>query len=236
MPPAERSATTTRVGAVYFDLYGTLVDLGPLDAACEVVVPGHGADFAKAWRAEQIRLTWLRTIMATWVDFERVTGAALRAIATRFGVDPSTASGVLSGAFDALPARPEAPAVIGSLRAAGIRVGVLSNGSRSMIGRALADTTLAGLFDDLLSVDQVRRFKPDPAVYAMAVRASGLEPAEIGFVTANDWDAVGAAAYGFRVAWLRSPGAPEPPSVGAPDPAVATWADLSRFATDSSGM
>ena len=222
----------SRVGAVYFDLYGTLLDLGPLDAACEAVAPGRGDAFARAWRAEQLRLTWLRTIMDAWADFEAVTEDALVATAVRFGVDPAGASGALDGAFERLPVRPEAGPTIAALRAAGLRTGILSNGSRAMLERAVADPTLATAFDDILSVDAVRRYKPDPAVYGLAVRASGLAPDEIGFVTANDWDAAGAAAFGFRVAWLRPSGSVPTPAVGGPEPVVASWAEIPWFALE----
>ncbi len=221
-----------RVGAVYFDLYGTLLDLGPLDAACEAVAPGRGAEFARAWRAEQLRLTWLRTIMGRWADFEVVTAAALRAMGARFDIGGVEA---LEGALDRLPVRAEAPPVIETLRAAGLRLGVLSNGSRAMLDRALGDSELGDTFDDVLSVDAVRRYKPDPRVYAMAVRASGLPPPEIGFVTANDWDAAGAAAFGFRVAWLRGPGGSAAPEVGGPEVGGMSWADVSPFLMGTGG-
>ena len=215
-----------RVGAAYFDLYGTLLDLGPLDAACEAVAPGRGAEFARAWRAEQLRLTWLRTILGRWADFEVVTDAALRATAARFDIGGAEA---LDGAFDRLPVRAEAPPVIETLRAAGLRLGVLSNGSRVMLNRALGASGIGAVFNDILSVDAVRRYKPDPRAYEMAVRASNLPPSEIGFVTANDWDAAGAAAFGFRVAWLRGPGGPAAPEVGGPEVGGMSWADVAPF-------
>ena len=226
------SGDADRVAAVYFDLYGTLLDLGPLDTACEVVAPGRGADFARAWRAEQLRLTWLRTIMGRWADFEAVTGAALRATAARLDIGGVEA---LDGAFDRLSVRAEAPPVIETLRAAGLRLGVLSNGSRAMLDRALGASELGDIFDDVLSVDAVRRYKPDPRVYDIAVRASGLPTADIGFVTANDWDAAGAAAFGFRVAWLRGPGGPAAPEVGGPEVGGMSWADVAPFLMGTGG-
>jgi 2-haloacid dehalogenase len=222
----------SRVGAVYFDLYGTLLDLGPLDAACEIVAPGRGDEFARVWRAEQLRLTWLRTIMDVWADFEAVTEDALVATAGRLGVDADGASAALDGAFDHLPVRPEAGPAIAALRSAGLRIGILSNGSRAMLERAVANPALAAAFDDVLSVDAVRRYKPDRSVYRLAVQASGLAPGAIGFVTANDWDAAGAAGFGFRVAWLRPSGSVQTPAVGGPEPVVATWAEVGWFALD----
>jgi 2-haloacid dehalogenase len=190
---------------VYVDLYGTLLGLDPLRAACEAVAPGQGTALARAWRAEQLRLTWLRTITGRWADFEAVTRAALRTTARELGLAP------------------EAVAAVRGMRVRGVRLGVLSNGSEAMLRRALDATGLADLFDDVLSVDAVQRYKPDPAVYGLAVAASGEEPAAIGFVTANDWDAAGAAAFGLRVAWLRPDGALDLPALGTPDVAIATW-------------
>lgn len=222
---------TRSVGAVFFDLYGTLLDLEPLTVACETVAPGRGEAFARAWRAEQLRLSWLRTVMGTWADFETVTRDALAWTARAMAVDPDLAVTMLSNAFDALPVRAEALPVLTELRAAGRALGVLSNGSSPMVDRALDRAGLQDAFDHVLSVDQVRRYKPDPAVYAMAVMASRRSPASIGFVTANDWDAAGASAVGFRVAWLRPAGAAESPRVGAPDPVTLGWAQLTAFFT-----
>ena len=88
---------------------------------------------------------------------------------------------------------------------AGVRTGILTNASERMLSEAAA--ALTGLpFDHQLSVDKARRFKPHPSVYQLAVDATGLPAERIGFVTANGWDAAGAGAFGFRVAWLR----PEP--------------------------
>ena len=217
---------TRAVAAVFFDLYGTLLDLAPLAVACEEVAPGRGEAFARAWRAEQLRLTWLRTIMAVWEDFETVTSDALVWTARGMAVDAELAASALAHAFDTLPARPEARSTLAELRDAGLLVGVLSNGTAGMLDRALGNAGLREAFDHVLSVDLVRRYKPDPAVYALAVEATGHPPASIGFVTANDWDAAGASRFGLQVAWIRPIGQVEPPRVGAPEPVTTTWTEL----------
>lgn len=217
---------TASIRAVFFDLYGTLLDLRPLSDTCEVVAPGRGEQFARTWRAEQLRSTWLRTVMGAWADFEIVTAEALSWTARSMAIDPDHASGVLGGAFDRLPVRVEARPVLEALRAAGLPLGILSNGSARMLALAVAGGGLADLFEQVISVDEVERYKPHPAVYGLAVTASGHEPSSLGFVSANDWDAAGAAWFGFRVAWLRPEGSADPPSLGGPAPVAAAWADL----------
>ena len=56
-------------------------------------------------------------------------------------------------------------------------------------------------------------------------------PEDIGFVTANGWDAAGAGAFGFRVAWLRTNPSAILPAVGAPEPVIATWSTMSLVFT-----
>lgn len=217
---------TRAVAAVFFDVYGTLLDLADLEPACERVAPGRGRAFARAWRAEQLRLTWLRTIMDAWVGFEAVTADALAWTARSMGIGVDDASRELGHAFDELPVRPEARSTLDELRETGLLLGVLSNGSAGMLDRALGTAGLKDVFEHVLSADDARRYKPHPSVYALAVDATCHPRAEIGFVTANDWDAAGASAFGLRVAWLRPEGQVEPPRVVAPEPAVATWEQL----------
>jgi FMN phosphatase YigB (HAD superfamily) len=63
-----------------------------------------------------------------------------------------------------------------------------------------------GRFKAVLSADAARVYKPLSAVNQLALERFGLAPNRVGFVSANGWDATGAAAHGFAVAWLRAPG------------------------------
>ena len=74
------------VDAVLFDLFGTLLSLRPLDDACESLAPGRGRDLAARWRTRQLELSWLRTAMERWVEFDQVTEEALGSVLTEMGV------------------------------------------------------------------------------------------------------------------------------------------------------
>jgi 2-haloacid dehalogenase len=217
-----------RVGVVCFDLYGTLVDLAPLDVACEVLAPGHGGPLAARWRARQLEASWLRTAMDRWVDFEVVTREALDVTLAEFGIDPGPEARELARrAFLELPPRAGAIEGIADLARAGMPLAVLSNGSSAMIDASVRAGGFDGRFKALLSADAARVYKPHPAVYQLAVERFGLTPDRIGFVSANGWDAAGAAAHGFAVAWLRPPGAILP-AVSASVSGEASWATVSR--------
>jgi 2-haloacid dehalogenase len=226
-PTSWEGSERRAVDAVFFDLFGTLLDLGGLVEECEIAAPGRGRELAARWRLRQLEFSWLRTTMGTFVDFDRVTADGLEASVAELGIELGGAAlETLASAFERLPLHPAAPEVLGQLRSSGVRTGILTNASRRTLDLVVARTGLGQMLDYALSVDAVGRFKPDPAVYQLACDASGVETPRIGFVTANGWDAAGAASFGFRVAWLRSdPSAPFP-RVGAPSPLVATWESL----------
>ena len=214
------------VNAVFFDLFGTLLDLGPLDEACDRLSPGRGAEIAARWRARQLEASWLRTVMEQWADFDVITLDALRAAVREFGVDGSADESVLRAVADAfidLPLVDGASKVVQELRAAGIVTGILTNASIRALDRVSGRLPP---MDRYLSVDAARQFKPHPKVYQLAVDATGLPAMQIGFVTANGWDAAGAVAFGFRVAWLRPGPTASLPAVGAPEPIIATWPEI----------
>src|SRR5258708_14130236 len=94
------------------------------------------------------------------------------------------------------------------LKAKGVRTAILSNGSPTMLAAAVNSNVLRPNLDAVLSVDAVKIYKPHPSVYQLAVDRLAIVAARILFVSANGWDAAGAAQFGFHVAWINRTGAP----------------------------
>ena len=77
-----------------------------------------------------------------------------------------------------------------------------------MIEPLVKNRGLQASFDAVLSVDGLKVFKPAPRVYQLAVDTLRVPAANIGFVSSNCWDALGAKAFGFNVYWINRGGAP----------------------------
>lgn len=215
------------IRAVFFDLFGTLLSLDPLDAACEALAAGQGAEIAARWRTRQLEASWLRTIIGRWADFDVVTRETLQTTLRELGVDsPSQATlDRLAATYGNLPLRAGAAEAVRRTNEAEVVTGILSNASQRTLDAAAARLGLR--FDHLLSVDAMEHFKPHPDAYRLAPDATGLTPDSIGFVTANGWDAAGAAAFGFRVIWLLPTPTIAMPPVGIGMPVIATsWAEV----------
>lgn len=193
--------------AVVFDLYGTLFDVYSVRTQCEHIYPGHGDVLGKMWRQKQLEYTWMRTLMGQYRDFEGATLDALRYTCGSLGLPlDAAAEAHLCGAYLQLAPFPDVPQALQQLRAAGLKTAILSNGSRHSIQQVVGNSGLAGAFDHLISVDEIRLFKPHPAVYQLAVETLGLAKPEILFVSCNSWDATGAKYFGYPVCWINRSG------------------------------
>jgi 2-haloacid dehalogenase len=99
-----------------------------------------------------------------------------------------------------------------------VKRAILSNGSPDMLEPLVAHSGLE--LDALISVDELKTYKPSPAVYELAVRKLGIDQARIGFVSSNCWDALGAKSFGFTVFWINRARAPVDRLGFAPDAIV----------------
>ena len=187
------------IKACVFDAYGTLFDVHAPAAALAAELGEHGADISKQWRVKQLEYTWLRSLMGRYADFAQVTADALDYVLAAHGLSETPLRGKLLALYNQLAAYPDAVPCLQALKSAGARTGILSNGSQAMLAAAVASAKLGPLLDYVMTVDTVRIYKPSPEVYKLAPNAFGVEPGEIGFVSANAWDCAGAAAFGFRV-------------------------------------
>ena len=103
---------------------------------------------------------------------------------------------------------------------------ILSNGSPYMLSEVVSHAGLAGRFDQIISVDEVRIYKPSPRVYELAPIKLGIPKEEIGFVSSNYWDVAGAKAYGLYVFWANRSLIPADQLDQAPDEVISLLTDI----------
>jgi 2-haloacid dehalogenase len=206
---APSSDRVTPPKAVLFDVYGTLLDVYSVGLRAEQIFPGAGERLARAWRDKQIEYSRLVSMSGRYRPFWQLTRDALQVCAAALGLALDAAGeDSLMNEYRHLSAFPENRAVLQTLAERGIRAGVLSNGDPEMLAVAIRSAGLVDLIDPILSVHATRRYKTDPAAYALGPVALGLPASEILFVSSNCWDAIGASWYGFTTLWVNRAGAP----------------------------
>lgn len=199
--------TELSVKGIVFDMYGTLVDVGAVAEACKEVAPDPIA-FNNQWRAKQLEYALLRSLSEDYRDFWKVTEEALEFSLQRFGIQVSAEQRKqLMNAWLHPSTYPEVAALLPRLKLS-YMLSVLSNGTPQMLRCGLDQVGLQSYFHCVLSADAVKRFKPSPQVYQLAVQHLQLPKEEILFVSSNSWDAAGAKRFGFKVCWINRSGVP----------------------------
>ena len=190
--------------ALGFDVYGTLVDPLAMAEPLQALVGEHAGRFAELWRRKQLEYAFRRGLMQRYVDFEVCNRQALRY--TQQVLDcrlPESDEGRLLEAYLYLPLFSEVATRLATLKAAGHRLAAFSNGVEASIRALLDHAKVVAHFDEVVSVDDLRRFKPDPAVYHYLARRLGSAPNETWLVSGNAWDVIGAKAAGLRAIWVK---------------------------------
>ncbi len=198
------------IKAIAFDAYGTIFDVHSIAVLADEFFPGRGAELSALWRVKQIDYTRLRTMSDRYVPFCDVTRDALTHSARALGLalDEDTTTALMSQ-YDHLDVFADAASALRSLKARGMRMAILSNGDPAMLEAIVGNNdVLDGVFDHLLSVDSVGRFKTAPEAYELGPLAFDCLASEILFVSSNCWDACGAAWYGYTTFWINRAGMP----------------------------
>ena len=209
-----------KLDALVFDAYGTLFDVHSVLRRCESFWPGKGAALSTAWRAKQLEYTWQRSLMRAYKLFSAVTRDALEHSCETLGLALSSSqTEALMDQYRRLALFPDV-----ALEKFGGKKAILSNGSPDMLDPLVKQSGLK--LDAVLSVDELKIFKPAPEVYALAVKRLGVAADRIGFVSSNCWDALGAKAFGFKVFWINRTGAPLDRLGPRPDAILKAFGDL----------
>jgi 2-haloacid dehalogenase len=193
----------TGIRACVFDAYGTLFDVNSAASQARDALGEKWRPLADLWRAKQLQYTWLRGLMGRHADFWQVTGDALDFALASLAVDDASLRDRLMELYLELDTYPEVTDTLRRLKAAGLRLAILSNGTPKMLAAAVENSGIAAFLDAVLSVEEAGVFKPHPSVYRLATARLALDPAEICFLSSNGWDAYAAKAFGLRVLWCN---------------------------------
>ncbi|MGI5131969.1 haloacid dehalogenase type II [Pseudonocardia sp. CA-107938] len=191
--------------AIVFDVLGTLVDepaglRAAIAAATDRSADGDVDGLVRLWQdhvaAEQEKIVAGRRAFAP-SDVLDAEAAAL--VAERAGITDAAA---LATASHRLPPWPDTQAGLARLAERFPLIG-LSNASPRALLRLNAHAGLR--WHQALSAQGAATYKPDAAVYRLAVDVAGCAPEQLLMVAAHAWDLRGAAAVGLRTAYVERP-------------------------------
>ncbi|EMD24785.1 haloacid dehalogenase type II [Amycolatopsis azurea] len=187
-----------QIDALVFDILGTLVD-EPAGIRAAVGQAEPDAD------ADQLVRQWLGHVAT---EQQRIVDGE-RPYAPSDVLDREAAqTDALASAGRRMPPWPDTVEGLNKLAEHYPLIG-LSNASRTTLLRMNA---YAGLrWHEALSAEEAQSYKPDPAVYELAVELTKTKPERLLMVAAHAWDLRGAQSVGLRTAYVARP-IGDPPS------------------------
>lgn len=211
---------------VVFDVNETLSDLAPMSQRFANV--GAPELLAKVWFASLLRDGFALTAAGSYSAFADLAEGALRTVLASASLDrdiDSAVSYVLDG-FAELDVHPDVHEGVPALRADGLRLVTLTNGSTDVAERLLTTAGIRTEFEQLISVDSAGVWKPAPGSYRHAAGVCGVPLDQMLLVAVHPWDIDGAARAGMRTAWINRPGGPYPSYFAPPEFTVSALTEL----------
>jgi len=184
-----------------FDAYGTCFDINSAAMGLANKIGKDWLAFSSTWRTVQLEYTWLRSLMKRYVDFWKVTEDSLEYAMESHGIDKDFKNELLN-LYKKLNPYPELKDCLKSLKSKKLKICILSNGSPDLLKQLISNAGVQELFDDLISVEDVKIFKPDPQVYELVTKKYKCKPEEVCFMSSNTWDIVGGGLFGYQTVWV----------------------------------
>ena len=187
-----------------FDVYGTLIDTHGVVAKLEEIVGDRATDFSSTWRDKQLEYSFRRGLMQNYENFAVCTRDALEYTSDRYGLEIGQEDKqALLDIYRELPAFDDVEGALADLASCDCRLFAFSNGSAEAVETLLSAASIRDRFLGVVSCDDVRSFKPNPAVYAHFLRQAQATGDEAWLISGNPFDVIGAISAGMRGAWVR---------------------------------
>ena len=190
------------VKACIFDAYGTLFDVNSAAAKCKEKLGDKWENFANAWRTTQLEYTWLRSLMKKHKNFWQITEDSLDHTIATFNIDKNMKKELLN-LYKELSPYPEVKECLEALKSKKIKIAILSNGTPDLLKGLVESNNIQSYFDNIISVEDVKIYKPDPKVYEMPIKKYNCKPENICFLSSNTWDVSGGGVFGYNAVWVN---------------------------------
>lgn len=187
-----------------FDVYGTLIDTHGLVEQLQQVVGSDARALSETWRNKQLEYTFRRGLMNDYLPFSECTRAALEYACTQHQTTLSMdQKAELMSLYGKLPAFEDAESGLARLDRDRMQAFAFSNGTRSAVREVLQASALDRHFSDVVSVDDIKTFKPNPAVYSYFLKYSAAKKQDCWLISSNPFDVIGALRFGMKAVWVK---------------------------------
>ena len=186
-----------------FDAYGTLFDV---DHACKEMAIQLGDNWDKLssiWRQKQLEYSWLYNSMNEYDSFWKITKDSLEYAMNLLSINSVKIKNELLDLYFKISAFEEVEEVLKKIKKNKIKTAILSNGSYDMLNSAVKNSKFDELINEVISVDECKKFKPHGDVYNLVIDKFNINKKNCIFFSSNCWDIHGASNFGFQTVWVN---------------------------------
>ena len=190
--------------AFVFNAYGAILDTYLPFEEYKEELGENALVIYKLWRSKRLQYSSQLSLMNRFTNYDLIRKYALEFACDVYGMKDADLKKKILEAHSKLDCYPDVKEVLKTLKDAGKITAVLSNDAPKVLNTALKNAGVDNLLDGVYSTDQIKTYKPSPAVYEFVEEQLGLPRNKICFVSSNSWDIAGAASYGFNSVWDKS--------------------------------
>ena len=187
-----------------FDVYGTLINTSGVNDLLKQYIDDKTELFMELWRSKQLEYSFRRGLMKRYEKFSVCTRNALdysdAYLNTGLTEDQKKS---LMQKYRVLPAFSDVKESLIKLKTSNCRMFAFSNGFGEDVKNLLKNAGIEKYFEGVISVDDIKTFKPNPDVYAHFLSTTGSTAAESWLISGNPFDVIGAGSVGINSAWIR---------------------------------
>ncbi len=189
--------------AFIFNAYGAILDTYQPFEVYKDQLGEHALVIYKLWRSKRLQYSSQLSLMNRYTNYDLISKYALEFACDVYGMKDVTVKKNILEAHAKLDCYSDVKDSLKTLKDAGKTTAILSNGSPQKLSSALKNAGLTNLLDGIYSTDQIKTYKPSPAVYEFVEEQLALPRNKICFISSNSWDIAGAASYGFNSVWIN---------------------------------
>ena len=191
------------MATIAFDVYGTLIDTDGVVSRLREWIGSQAEVFSKTWRSKQLEYSFRRGLMRHYENFAVCTRQALEYCCAEYDVSLSSEQkDMLLQSYRGLPAFADVEESLVALKAGGHCLFAFSNGTSEAVEEVLRANGLRECFEDVVSCDGLKTFKPNPDVYHYFMREAG-DSKDAWLISGNPFDVIGAISAGMKSAWVK---------------------------------
>lgn len=187
-----------------FDVYGTLIDTKGVTTKLREFINDDAPAFANLWRTKQLEYSFRKGLMRDYENFSICIKQSLKFTCQYFKLTltPDQENELLNS-YKTLPAYDDAKSCLESLNNSEFKNYAFTNGTIEAVQSLLYVANIREYFIDIISVDEIKSFKPNPDVYQYFFDKTGSESGSTYLISSNPFDVIGAMSAKMKAIWVK---------------------------------